>query len=290
MNILKTILAKLTVSAMIILVVILFPIEAYSQLIEFPVKDDELINVARDNRISFLYSSHIYILDSKEKYYYESQGHLPDLKHRRASQIYPDTEHSKLPYVYYFKTKEDEKLVKYQDLGENYIRSEYKGDALVSVAEIAIDQIGWDLTSFKHSSDTINFLWKMLYNEYDVVDGTYTDYYPLSNLSKIIKSQGNCIDGTKVGEWKYHDDTKGIIIIVHYNSKGDVDGKYYEYYYDRRKIALREFPKIIDSSYTLITEGQYAIVDGQIRQDGTWNFYDKEGRILGETNFNWIKE
>ena len=260
----------------------------HSQLVDFAVLDEVPNTVAKENKIWFVYRSKLYIGKSDQLDYFKSGSHLSNLKFPRVSQIYLDDENTIVPGIY--NRSENEKYVKYQSLGENYLRTEFRGEAIVSEAEVSIETKGWDVKMFSHNPEADSVFWKLTYNEFDVVDGTYKDYYPLSHLSKIIQSSGKCIDGLKIGEWKYHSMAKSLISIVNYNSEGEIDGKYYEYYYDKRQIALAEFPTAFDEPYVLVTEGQYESVAGEIRKVGTWNFYSNTGKKNGTSSFSWEKE
>ena len=274
--------------AFVILSIIVLSSESYSQLIDFPIIENVKNSVDVANNITFIYSSNLYILNSNEIEYYKAGLHLEELKHQRISQIYTDTKNARITSTY--RPEKEEKYIKYLRLkNENYLRTEYDGESLVSQSEVSIEVKGWDLTRFNHTSDTTNFKWKMLYNEFDLVDGEYVDYYPYSNLSKIVKSEGTCIDGVKVGKWKYHNMYKRVVVLVHYNSEGIVEGKYFEYYYDKLKMpSMDEFPKEFDESFALITDGEYGLIDGEVKKVGTWNFYSENGEKTGTSKFDWI--
>ena len=269
------------------LFIILNSSDMYCQLVDFAIMDHVANSVNHDNRVSFVYSSHIYVLGS-DKEHFQSGDHLANSKYPRVSQVYMDAIQPNAYSAY--RPIRKEKYVEYEQLGEKYIRREYSGSDLVSEAEVNISHNGWDLTRFKHPIDSLDFIWRMVYHEYDFVDGQYKDYHSHSSTYKEIKSAGNCIDGTKVGEWKYHNRNEAVIVVLHYDNKGKVDGKYYEYYYDRTQVTIDEFPEEFEGSFTLKTEGQYGPVDGEVKKIGTWNYYSKEGEKIGMSKMEWNKE
>ncbi|NNE13353.1 MAG: hypothetical protein HKN51_00165 [Saprospiraceae bacterium] len=171
----------------------------------------------------------------------------------------------------------DNKLkIEYKNNGVDLIRFEYfRNGKLKCKTEITQD-FGIDTTSVfnpKTNKEEI-VIYKTLI---DRGNGNHEEYNPFGKL----KCKGKSLNSMKVGEWVEYD-INGNKIIANYNNKGEIEGKYFEYYYNR-----------LANEFKIKVEGQFKIVEYKVngvkyfesRRTGNWKYFSKEGLLIEESKY-----
>ncbi|MEL0456784.1 toxin-antitoxin system YwqK family antitoxin [Flavobacteriaceae bacterium SZ-1-7] len=136
-----------------------------------------------------------------------------------------------------------------------------------------------------------------------------------TSTGKLV-SEGQMDGRTYVGEWKYYQKyTDGLLILEHYNNKGELDGERLVYYpngqvaekqtyvagklygeslwYSENKVLLKSYvyeddelhgkAKFFNAQGELISEGTYK----RGKKDGVWKYYE-HGKLVNEENFSYV--
>lgn len=225
---------------------------------------------------SCLINAQIDELPSFKNSVYFKEGRYEKNDTIRRNKIYSDNQ----PHVIY--TTE----------GSSLVRTEFYPNGRLKSKSQIIQKIGIDTThyfDFYSRKSKIIILKSLL----DIPNGDYIDYHNVGITNKI-KSKGKCKMYTRTGNWDFYE-RNGNKIEAYFNTEGDLDGLYKEYYFHPA-----------DSTYTIKVEGQFGIKNyddnyktksgkiwtdskKEIRRIGVWNYYSRDGTLKEITTHKWVK-
>lgn len=105
----------------------------------------------------------------------------------------------------------------------------------------------------------------------DKMHGEYIEYYDWNQIK--IRTTGQFLHGKMTGAWTTKTG-EGALIEAQYDNEGFLDGLYVEYYYKKND------PKALTK-----WKGQYKLGD----QDGLWEYFDMDGKLLERITYKWIR-
>lgn len=129
----------------------------------------------------------------------------------------------------------------------------------------------------------------------DMLHGNYYEYWDATGVT--AKTSGFFKHGKQVEEWKERQDDASLII-ANYNSNGQLEGPYFEYFFngfnERADIKWKGQFSVVSHSFTEQDEmtlkpiGQSEITESV--RSGIWEHYNRSGELLETLIYQWIKK